>query len=177
MENILMNQIDYLSNFKIEPSKKRIIILQGLPGSGKSTFAKALSEQCFKNEIKNLIASADDFFMDNGEYKFDQLKIKDAHEECYQKYYHFFRKDYQLIFIDNTNLSRWERKRYIKLAQKNLEKIDFIDIIYFPCSPEVSFKRNSHNVPLEVIQNMEKRIQQDNSCETYIRNFNFGEEP
>jgi predicted kinase len=172
-----MNQTDYLSNFKIESSKKRIVILKGLPGSGKSTFGRTLSEQCAKDSIKCLTASADDFFMDNGEYKFDQSKIKDAHEECYQKYYHFFRKDINLAIIDNTNLSRWERKRYIKLAQKNLDKIDFIDIIYFPCSVENSFKRNTHNVPLEVIQNMEKRIQQDNSCEIYIRNFTFGEMP
>ena len=53
---------------------KKLYIVRGLPGSGKSTFAEALVGSDF------LVCEADKYFMVDGEYKFDGSKLKDAHE-------------------------------------------------------------------------------------------------
>ena len=48
---------------------KKLILLRGIPGSGKSTFAKSIS-----NESTGHIES-DMFFIKDGEYKFDGSRI------------------------------------------------------------------------------------------------------
>ena len=57
---------------------KTLYIVRGLPGSGKSTFAKQLVSHDF------LVCEADKYFIDKetGEYNFDFTKIKDAHKFC-----------------------------------------------------------------------------------------------
>jgi len=52
---------------------KELFLLRGVPGSGKSTLAKSLG---------GIHMEADQYFMENGEYKFDASKIKNAHEYC-----------------------------------------------------------------------------------------------
>ena len=54
---------------------KILYIVRGIPGSGKSTFAKRLVIHDF------LVCEADKYFVDKetGEYNFDFTKIKDAH--------------------------------------------------------------------------------------------------
>ena len=53
---------------------KQLILLRGLPGSGKSTFAKSLG---------GIHIEADQYFMQDGEYKFDASQLKHAHNYCY----------------------------------------------------------------------------------------------
>ena len=53
--------------------EKILYIVRGIPGSGKSTFAKTLGGTHFET---------DNFFMVDGEYKFDVTKLKVAHEWC-----------------------------------------------------------------------------------------------
>jgi len=56
-----------------------LYLVRGLPGSGKSTFARALSVNCY---------SADDFFTRDGVYDFDPRLIGNAHLECQDKTKH-----------------------------------------------------------------------------------------
>ena len=51
---------------------KILIIMRGCPGSGKSYLASKLSRG-------GAVLAADDFWMDNGEYKFDPERINEAH--------------------------------------------------------------------------------------------------
>jgi adenylate kinase family enzyme len=48
--------------------------MRGIPGSGKSTTAKKLAGETGK------IHSTDNYFMVDGEYKFDPSKIREYHE-------------------------------------------------------------------------------------------------
>ena len=81
---------------------KNLYIVRGLPGSGKSTFAKTLVGHDF------LVCEADKYFMVNGEYKFDVTKLKEAHESC-RNMVETYMKDsmvndqfYQEIAVSNT---------------------------------------------------------------------------
>ena len=54
---------------KIIDRMKELILLRGLPGSGKSTFAEV---------IGGFRCEADMYFMEDGEYKFDITRIEKA---------------------------------------------------------------------------------------------------
>ena len=94
---------DKLFNFKTM-SEKILYIVRGVPGSGKSTFAKRLVGDDF------LVCEADKYFVDKetGEYNFDFTKIKDAHKFC-QNTVETYMKDslvndnfYREIAVSNT---------------------------------------------------------------------------
>ena len=55
----------------------KLILVRGLPGSGKSTIAKQLAES---HSVWHL--EADQYFMVDGKYKFDVYKLRQAHEWC-----------------------------------------------------------------------------------------------
>jgi len=64
---------------------KQLILLRGLPGSGKSTFA---------NLLGGIHVEADQYFIQDGEYKFDASKLKQAHNWCKLRVEHS-RKQYE----------------------------------------------------------------------------------
>ena len=56
---------------------KKLFLVRGLPGSGKSTFAKALVGSDF------LVCEADKFFYDKeGNYNFDATKVTKIDNRC-----------------------------------------------------------------------------------------------
>lgn len=94
--------------------------MRGLPGSGKSTFAKKLVGADF------LVCEADKYFIDKetGEYKFDPFQLKAAHKAC-QETVEIYMKDsllndqfYRQIAVSNTFTQEWEMKPYFELAEK-----------------------------------------------------------
>lgn len=52
----------------------KLVLIRGLPGSGKSTIARAMA--AYEHY------EADMYFEKGGEYCYDASKIKDAHEWC-----------------------------------------------------------------------------------------------
>jgi ABC-type phosphate/phosphonate transport system ATPase subunit len=55
-----------------------LVLIRGLPGSGKSTMAKDLATQGY------LHFEADMFFEVDGHYRYDASRIRDAHSWCQQ---------------------------------------------------------------------------------------------
>jgi predicted kinase len=92
---------------------KELFLLRGLPGSGKSTLAKMLvgdKDYCHKE--------ADMYFIDeNGEYKFDVTKLRDAHAWC-QEEVEFLMKYEHKVVVSNTFTQEWEMQPYYDLAKK-----------------------------------------------------------
>jgi len=137
---------------------KQVIILRGLPGSGKSTFAKNLKVD-FSNVYRTEIVSADDFFTIalTGEFKFDPTRIGDAHADCFRRYLQLLQTKIDRVIVDNTNTTRLEISPYVLAA----EAFGYSHLIkYFPCSIEEASERNIHNVPIETIARMAMGFEQ-----------------
>lgn len=133
---------------------KILYIVRGVPGSGKSTFAKTLT-----NEYS--ICEADQYFVDKetGEYKFNFDELKIAHQWCRdeveirmkdnQVNYQF----YPTIVVSNTFTQEWEMEPYFKLAKKYGYTV-FSVIVENRHGGE-----NEHGVPEEKVQIMRERFQ------------------
>lgn len=88
---------------------KELILLRGLPGSGKSTFAQSLGgEYC----------EADMFFMKDGVYKFDPSMLGLAHGWCQTKARNLMFADVPRVIVSNTFTQEWEMDAYYELAKQ-----------------------------------------------------------
>jgi len=90
---------------------KSIILVRGLSGSGKTTLSNLLSKG-------DNVYSADDYFMKDGEYKFDATKLSNAHKQCQQNVEDAMKSGIEKIFVANTFVKPWEMESYFKLASK-----------------------------------------------------------
>ena len=88
---------------------KQLILLRGLPGSGKSTFA---------NLLGGIHVEADQYFMRDGEYRFDASKLKQAHNWCKLRVEHSMEDGADKITVSNTFTQEWEMDAYFELAEK-----------------------------------------------------------
>lgn len=127
-----------------------VIIMRGVPGSGKSTYAKA----SFPGAV---ICSADDFFTKDGVYRFDGAKIGMAHAECFSKFMRAITAPLELqIIIDNTNTQLWEMAPYRAVAHHFGHGVR---IIRMACDPEIAASRCVHDVPWNSVMNMQSRME------------------
>lgn len=133
-----------------------IIVMAGLPGSGKSFHAKRLiAEHLEKNpQTQGVIVSADDYFLDSaGEYVFDAAKLNEAHLSCFKKFSEraaaFSEND--LIVVDNTNTKNWERSPYLVQGAAMGHSVKIVRVT---CDVGVCVQRNTHSVPKSTILRM-----------------------
>ena len=120
----------------------KLVIIRGLPGSGKSTMAKTLALVGYRH------FEADQYFERDGAYRFDPEKLKEAHAWCLLQAKHCMLQGKDCV-VSNTFTKLWEMKPYIDLARALDAEIQII---------VASGKwKNVHNVPEEVIERMRAR--------------------
>jgi predicted kinase len=130
----------------------KVIILRGLPGSGKSHYISAL------NNVR--VVSADHYFMKDGQYKFDPSRLSEAHNDCFRKFMEevFVSNADGIsdVAVDNTNISLMEMAPYVAYARAmDVE----VEIVRISCDVETCAKRNVHGVPEEAIRSMARRAE------------------
>jgi NEDD4-binding protein 2 len=137
---------------------KVLILMRGVSGSGKSTYAKRIQE-----ERGGVIYSTDDFFMKDGEYQFDGSQIGRNHERNQQRTAEAMRMGINLIIIDNTNTQRWEMKPYVQMADEHNYTIEIVELsdIDFDTIMERQGQRADQNKALsaEIVKRMLNRFE------------------
>jgi tRNA uridine 5-carbamoylmethylation protein Kti12 len=118
----------------------KLIIVRGIPGSGKSTYAKNLMK-LLGTEPEHF--EADMFF--GKEYKFDYKYLSDAHKWCQAQtaFALFNNKD---VIVSNTFIKNKEIKPYYEIALRYE-----VDFEIFNLMTEYG---SIHGVPVEVIDKM-----------------------
>ena len=125
----------------------KLILIRGLPGSGKTTLAKKLSKQ-----LKAKHFEADMYFEnESGEYVFDGTKLTDAHEWCFQQTRKWLGKR-NTVIVSNTFVRHWEMKRYLQYCEKK-----GIEVEIKVCREEYE---SIHDVPLATIVHMRRQWQE-----------------
>lgn len=129
--------------------RPRVVVLIGLPGSGKSTWAARYGAAAISSdEIRRWLA--------------DDPTIQTIHRRVFATVRYFLRHRIELgrpyTFIDSTNLTRKERRPYIKIAE--LYDCD-VEAVFFDVPVEVCQARNaarSRVVPTQAIEDMARRL-------------------
>ncbi|CAH6891165.1 N4bp2 [Phodopus roborovskii] len=133
-----------------------LVLLRGLPGSGKSFLARTLQE----DNPSGVILSTDDYFYINGQYQFDVKYLGEAHEWNQNRAKEAFEKKVSPVIIDNTNLQAWEMKPYVALSQKHKYKVLFREPdTWWKFKPKELARRNIHGVSKEKIARMLEHYQ------------------
>lgn len=133
---------------------KVLIILRGLPGAGKSSFANSIWQS-------GVIFEADKYFYDDdGTYNFDATKLHAAHKWCQSQVEHAMEYNlesndqyYSEIVVSNTATTEKELEPYLKLAEKYNYKV--VSLIM----ENRHGSRSIHGVPDETMTKMRNRFE------------------
>ena len=121
----------------------KLILVRGLPGSGKSTMAQEYVKQGYSH------FEADMYFMGkDGSYHYNPKDIKRAHSWCQEMCETSLRHKKNVV-ISNTFTRKWEMKAYLDFAEKYGAEVEILEA-------KGKFK-NVHGVPEEKIEEMAAR--------------------
>lgn len=121
--------------------QQRVVIIRGLPGTGKSTLAK-------KYDSSYVHCEADQYFMKDGQYIFDKSRIKDAHAFCLLKAEYALYQGHNVV-VSNTFTRKWEYEPYVNLAKSYDAEVEIIIL--------KEKYTNIHNVPNGTMKHMAER--------------------
>jgi predicted kinase len=142
----------------VKGRERVMIIMRGLPGSGKSTLVTKLL-----SDGPAFVCSADDFFVDaSGEYHWDPKRIHEAHQVTQARAKKYVELGMSPIIVDNTNTMVWEARPYVENAVANGYAVEVLQPSTPWCFDPVELaKRNKHNVPEASIRKMLNRWETD----------------
>ena len=121
-----------------------LYLLRGLPGAGKSTIGQ---------NLKSVNFEADQYFMQDGVYKFDPTKLRDAHEWCQNKVKNCMIEGIKDISVSNTFTQEWEMQAYIDMAST------YGYMVFSIIVENRHGGKNVHNVPTETLEKMKNRFE------------------
>lgn len=137
-----LRELEYL----IYTPGQKLVLIRGLPGSGKSTLSADLDGGEDINDFHHF--EADSFFMQNGVYIFDQSKLGAAHKWCQSSTESWLALG-ESVIVSNTFTTLKELSPYINIA-----RVYNINPIVITCTSDFG---NVHNVPQEAIERMKAR--------------------
>lgn len=142
----------------VREDSKVLVLLRGLPGSGKSTRAEELVS-CFRTMgATPAVFSADKYFVTRDGYRYDAKKIGLAHNWAYKSTEKAVAAFQSPLIIDNTNTEEFEILNYYNLAYHNWYKFYALepDTPWAFDVPELAH-RNTHHVPADKLSRMLRR--------------------
>jgi predicted kinase len=154
-EGVLNNSL----GVSVNRPDQELIIMRGIPGSGKSTKAKELVGGGAIHSTDDVIETMGDYnkFFDSMVANKDFSPLSKAHNTNFQNAVTSMKNGVTPVIIDNTNIRPAEAKNYIEAAL-NLgysdDNIKFVEIGTGGLSAEELAQRNTHGVPLDKIKSM-----------------------
>jgi len=121
---------------------KKLFIVRGVPGSGKTTFAESICDK---------VCTADDYFMDGDEYKFDISKLGAAHRYC-QGNIRTIMESGKDVAVANTSTTKKEMAPYYAMAE------EFGYMVFSVIVENRHGGKDVHNVPAETLTKMKERF-------------------
>jgi predicted kinase len=88
-----------------------LVLVRGLPGSGKSTFAQALALTGFQHYEADMVHMVD------GQYKFDPERVAEAHGWCLDMATAALESGKSVV-VSNTFTRLWEMEPYKAVAKR-----------------------------------------------------------
>lgn len=134
---------------------KRLTLICGPSGIGKSTLAEALLDK-----VGGVWREADTYFMsEDGHYVFTPQDLNNAHTWCQQECKEWMEAGCDNIIISNTFTTEWERRPYIEHAKNygyeivivHMEAVRGLDACTLA-------NRSVHSVPVHVISSQLDRL-------------------
>jgi predicted kinase len=127
---------------------KRVFILRGIPGCGKSTYAKSIPQAT--------IVSTDEFFTDaQGRYERIDTKLNEAHTDCLKRYLAALTRGDDTVVVDNTNINPIDIAPYYALAGVYGYAPE---VITLDCPANTAGPRNLHGVPQEHVEQLAESL-------------------
>ena len=146
-------------NIDVTRPAQQLILLRGIPGSGKSTMAKSLV-------VYGIIHSTDDLIEATGDYRGfftkmiesgDFTDLSRMHSKNLSNAIKSMKDGITPCIIDNTNIKSNEPKAYVVAALEmgfDEDNIHIFDVGTRGLSAEELAESNTHGVPLDKIQMM-----------------------
>lgn len=145
-----------------EVSTKKLFILRGLPGSGKSVFAEVIVYHSIKDlNLTTSIRNTNSLFIDSdGNYKFDATKLQSNEEKNQRLVEQDMIAGIELIVVDNPNITLNEIMPYNNLAHLYGYEVCVRHIgSRDPNNIRIYHERNQYKVPLSEIERMASRFE------------------
>ena len=138
----------------------RLVVLVGLPGSGKSTWAERQSFSVLSSDAIRLLLA-------------DDPTIQTIHRRVFATVRYLARQRMELrrpvTCIDATSLTKRERRQWIRLAE---DAGCDAEAIFFNTPLEICLERNSRRdrvVPADVVRDMARRLEPPSITEGFVR--------
>jgi predicted kinase len=138
----------------------RLVVLAGLPGSGKSTWAAQQAYSVLSSDAIRLLIA-------------DDPAVQTIHRRVFATLRSLARARMELrrpiTCIDATSLTRWERRQWIRLAD---DADCEAEAIFFNTPLEVCLARNAGRdrvVPTDVVREMARRLEPPSIAEGFAR--------
>jgi len=123
----------------MKASIQKLIIIRGIPGSGKTTLAQQLAPLHYYE--------ADQWMVDaDGNYDFDASRLHYAHSKCRQAVIGALNDGVETVVVSNTFTRRKEFLPYVKIAKRRGCDVEIV--------VATGNYQNVHGAPEEVVQRM-----------------------
>lgn len=129
------------------------LLLKGVSGAGKSSYAEYM-EYLFSTDYNKdcIICTADEYFEQDGEYKFDPTKLGAAHNYCFNKFLDGIKNKIELVIVANTSTRESECSKYLDAARAHGYTIFSLVV------ENVNGTKSVHNVPEETLAKQKQRL-------------------